>query len=343
MSWLNRFKKATSFLRKTPSVGNNTRKANGNAASGSAASGNGASGNGASGNSKRRTLSFSPETRVRNQYETFNQQTGRLTVNKVNYDVNATGNVNMPGYPLSSPHFRPHSKSSLQAAETAMANLREQKNAESSPGYIGPRKLKGVFKSELVTGLSPALSSVPYNGYVNYTIGFRNAEKNMHNLQDKYGNTWANVTVLRETINEEKEQLLSSINKRFISEVLAMEKDFFDKTGYVAITILMEERDEKIAQLIHEGLTQTGYDKKLARINETFERQKAALPKGPADIYEAIMLDKIDRLEKEVTGVLKFYNKRFLNEAKVGNPIVRRTQKSLANRLRNANAIAKNN
>ena len=67
------------------------------------------------------------------------------------------------------------------------------------------------------------------------------------------------------------------------------------------------------------------------------------LPKTEESAFELAMLDLLDKLEIDVANIENIYSKRFRDEVKVGNPIVRRTQKSLANRLRNANAVAKNN
>ena len=294
-------------------------------------------------NTRRRSLSFSPRTHVRNQYEGVNRRTGNFSVNQVNYNVNATGNVDMPGYTMHSPHFIPHSKSSMQVAEAAMAKLREQKNAENNPHFRGVRTLNGVNASKLVTGLSPALSSVPYNGYKPYTNGIANARRNVLNLQNRFGNAWVNATVLRETLNEERGGKIDEIKEKFKADISALEKGFFDATGFVAVTVLGVGREERLRQLDERGLTKVEHDRESARIRDDFDRARAMLPKTEESAFELAMLDLLDKLEIDVANIEKIYSKRFRDEVKVGNPIVRRTQKSLANRLRNANAVAKNN
>lgn len=145
---------------------------------------------------QKKSISFSPTTSVRNQYEWENSGIAKVWMN--NYKVNASDNVNMPGYYLSHPQFKSHTKSKLQKK-------------------IANAKMMGVkFNGK------PALSYVG-----NFEVGnAAEAKENMRNLKEWYGDEWVTATEAREASNLDEEEKVAKIVKEFNEKLIILEDNF---------------------------------------------------------------------------------------------------------------------
>jgi len=151
--------------------------------------------------SRKPKLTFAKTTKVRNQYE--NAATGQVTLNE--YNVNATGNNNMPGYAKTSKHFRPHSKSKIQ--------------------------------QEYNPGLGPAVSSV---GDPVKRVAQSEAEREL--IRNIYGNAWINAEVILNEAERASMPLHNEANTNYQNKLSKLEADFFKNTGHKAPTELIRNK-----------------------------------------------------------------------------------------------------
>ena len=145
-------------------------------------------------------LKFAPTTRVRNQYEYVDPETGEQMVERNEYNANATGNVSMPGYSMHSRRFRPHSKSTIQRSETVMRGLRQEQQMERENLHALGYNMSGVNGMNYNTGLRPAMSANSYPGYVPYNVNIADKARNMQAIKAIYGDNWVEASAEIETI-----------------------------------------------------------------------------------------------------------------------------------------------
>jgi hypothetical protein len=283
----------------------------------------------------RRGISFANKTHVRNLYE--NTGNGSLKVNLDEYNVNATGNVNMPGYSMHSAKFVPHSKSGLQKAMTEMGRLRLLK-AEENLVPFGIKRFSNVNSAALDTGYGPALSSFDPQ----YTPTDKpTAYINRNALIASYGNLWVEAAVVREIAENERQRLRAAAFELYTERLKLLEKEFLKRTRYASPTQIQREALVKINKLNQTKFSSTN----MLRIEQSRIDAKAfdAIAAIPHELKVEFAAQKKlldDQLSHRYDDAMRRYAE-LLKKARPGKPKLPIVRKTLANRLRNAKAVAK--
>jgi len=285
------------------------------------------------------SLTFSPKTRVRNLYTVENPNTGESEVEVDEYNANATGNNAMPGYSMHNPRFRPHSKSSIQKAETVMKNLRKQQLNEQRELLNAGFNLSSVNRTVFNTGLSPSISANSYPGYVNYRVNLAGKARNMHTMQAIYGDNWVEAAAELETIEEEADAAMAQVNEEFIQRRHDLETEIARKTGNKSHIEISRVFIEKRNQLDNSGLQGSEYRQALRLITAEFAaaynkiRKEDLVKEQPA--YDAL----IAYINNKIFAYDAIKNAR-IAQIRVGRPIGVRNRRTLKNRLNAAHNVA---
>jgi len=282
---------------------------------------------------RRGRLSFSPKTSVRNQYEEGTH------VEHVNYNVNATKNINMPGYVMHSPHFKPHSKSSLQTSITEMERLRQQKMAENTARQFSPwtpRQLNDVELNSLTTGWQPAVSSVGSEE----TSNMHESYSNLALMRNTFGNAWTNAEIRREEIILEKNQVEAEALSNYDRKLSELEARFYQKYGIVAPSVLKRTLDTHHNELQQQsmGRSLNTYHDNIHHWTSWYNQQMSLIPAVVKLNYNK----HIQKITKEYEQIVEnALNKAEANLEKIkkGKAYPPYVKKTLANRLRNAKAV----
>lgn len=269
-------------------------------------------------------LSFSPKTRVRNQYEHGEH------VEHVNYNVNATRNAEMPGYPMHSPHFKPHSKSSLQTSITEMERLRKQKMAENTARQFTPwvpRQLNDVELNSLTTGWQPAVSSVG----IDENVSMRNARNNLAMMKNEFGNSWIDAEIIRNELLSAGEQSEKEAVNNFNKKLAGLETVFYEKYGINAPT--------KLKRLYRAHLNETPQSMNANHWLAWYEEKMQQIPVAVKDSYNRNVQKIIANRDKNINDAFSKAEANF-EKIKRGKPYAPYVKRTLANRLRNAKAVS---
>jgi len=284
---------------------------------------------------RRGRLSFSPKTSVRNQYEYGTH------VEHVNYNVNATRNNEMPGYVMHSPHFKPHSKSSLQTSITEMDRLRKQKMAENTARQFSPwtpRQLNDVELNSLTTGWQPAVSSVG----LEETSSMHNALSNLTLMRNTFGNAWTNAEIRREEIVLEKNQVEAEALSNYEMKLSELEARFYQKYGIVAPSVLKRTLDTHHKELQQQSMDRSPntYHNNIHHWTSWYNQQMSMIPADVKVKYNKRIQKITDEYKQIVENALNKAeaNLEKIKKGKAYAPYVKRT---LANRLRNAKTVHK--
>lgn len=280
------------------------------------------------------SLKFAPTTRVRNLYAYVDPETGEQMVERNEYNANATGNVDMPGYTMHSRQFRPHSKSTIQRAHTVMRGLHQQQQNQLA-GHEAWRANGTVFN----TGLGPSQSANSYPGYVSYKVNIAERARNMQTMKAVYGDNWVEATVEIDSILAEEEIATNQILAELEQRKSAMEIEFTGKTGLKSPT-------------------------ELTRIyNDTLRRLASSMPFGQEylvakDLAKSKYIDDYDKIKPEDAAA---YNTKYnalraemrsrtsayeairnarIAQIRVGRPIGVINRRTLKNRLNAARNVA---
>jgi hypothetical protein len=275
-------------------------------------------------------LKFAPTTRVRNTYEYVDPETGEQMVERNDYNANATGNVNMPGYSMHSRRFRPHSKSSIQRAETVMRGLRHEQQMERENLHNLGFNMSGVNGVEYNTGLRPAMSANSYPGYVHFNVDRNRKVRNMHNAQTIYGNAWVDALATIETIEEEEETAMSQLLAEFDERKRSMETEFTQRTGLKSPSELARIFREEVAQLDEADLATylTEYSSAKDRYLDAYNSINAADARPYNNAYDALRAEINER--KEAFDLIKHTR---MGQIRVGRPIGAVNRRTFKNRL----------
>lgn len=269
-------------------------------------------------------LSFARKTRVRNQYEDGEH------VEHVNYNVNATRNAEMPGYPMHSPHFKPHSKSSLQTSITEMERLRKQKMAENTARQFTPwvpRQLNDVELNSLSTGWQPAVSSVGNDK----NVSMRNARNNLAMMKNEFGNAWIDAEIRRNELLSAGQQSEKKILNVFNTKLTGLESAFYEKYGINAPT--------KLKRLYRAHLNETPQSMNANHWLALYEEQMRKIPVDVKDSYNRNVKKITANREQNLNDNFSKAEANF-EKIKKGKAYAPYVQRTLANRLRNAKAVS---
>jgi len=284
-------------------------------------------------NKSNRGLTFSPTTRVRDQYESVDPLTGQLQINRNNYKVDATDDDKMPGYTMHNSRFRPHSKSALQISISEMKRLQSEKINDEALGIKG----NNLTLANLNTGWQPALSSYdPKWKATNVPAAYANRNA----MIAYFGNKWVEAESIREQAEKEKTRLIAQAKDLYIQRMKALAKGFLQKTGVKAPYTLDKEVELFLYKLSRTpGISSSEYNrKKDAFINKL----QTDLDKVPFEIRDnldkQIMITKAN-LESQLATAESVGNAIYAKAVK-GMPIASRVKRTLSNRLRNAQTKA---
>lgn len=256
-------------------------------------------------NGVKKGVTFSNKTRVRNQYESVNPETGEHQVNLNEYNANASKNDEMPGYSMASPNFVPHSKSSLVRASQINNS-----------------------------GWTRSISSVGPNVHVNRPAAFRSKMF----MKNRYGNAWVNAEAKLENVYKRKDAAIDSATAAYNKGMADLEAEFFQNNGIEAPTVL-----EKMVEAEVEKFVGKYSNYKLANLKYELETKALnKLKQLPADIRldfeeKAVALKK--KLEKDTENA-DHYVAMAMNRIPVGKPYNKRVKRTLRNRLATANVIS---
>lgn len=269
-------------------------------------------------------LSFSPKTSVRNQYEHGEH------VEHVNYNVNATRNNLMPGYPMHSPHFKPHSKSSLQTSITEMERLRKQKMTENTARQFTPwipRQLNDVELNSLTTGWQPAVSSVGNDE----KVSMRDARNNLAMMKNEFGNSWIDAEIVRNELFSAGEQSEKEAVNNFNKKLAGLETAFYEKYGINAPT--------KLKRLYRAHLNEMPQSMDANHWLAWYEEKMQQIPVAVKDSYNRNVQKIIANREKNINDAFSKAEANF-EKIKRGKPYAPYVKRTLANRLRFAKRVA---
>lgn len=285
----------------------------------------------------RRGLTFSPTTRVRNQYETVDPVSGAFKINRNNYKVNATNDDKMPGYSMQSRKFRPHSKSALQIAATEIAQMRRQKEENLNYGINGD--LNDLSLANLNTGWGPAVSSVGNAKWqpTNMPAAYRNRNA----MTSYFGNAWVNANVKREEAENLRKLLTGQAKEVYKQRGHALEKAFLQKTGIKAPSVLERELGLHLHQIqVTSGLTGEALMRKKQALIDKAQATLNSIPHEEIKEFEKQMAITRNAWKAQVAAAEKKANATYAS-AKPGKPYVPLVRRTLSNRLRNAKAVGK--
>lgn len=284
-------------------------------------------------------LKYSDVTHVRNQYETINSNTGELAnVHYNDYNVNSRGNNAMPGYAMNKKRFTPHSKSALIRVNTEMARLRRQKRNEMALrdlGLSGKQELNGVNLANLKTGWNHALSSVGPNEATN----FPNAFANLAYMKNTFGNAWTNAEAVRENALLAQKPIANAAAETLKRKMLKLEAEFLQAHGLEAPSVIRRKYLQDLEDLRKEDLRGNSYRSRSQIIQEGYDAQMASFT---PEVKAAFMTEKT-KIGAEYTASMnsaKAAYRGIMNQVKKGSKITKKVNRPLANRLRNAQAIA---
>ena len=276
------------------------------------------------------SLKFSPTTRVRNQYEYVDPETGEQATERNEYNANATKNVNMPGYSMHSAHFRPHSKSSIQRGETVMRDLRHEQQMERENLHNLGYNMSGVNGLEYNTGLRPAMSANSYPGYVHFGVDKNRKIRNMHNAQIRYGNAWVDALAMIETIEEEEEIAMNQLLTEFDQRKAIMESEFTQRTGLKSPSELARIFRDELAQLDEADLATylTEYNSAKDRYWDAY----GLINKSDALPYNKAYTELREDINERKMAFDQIKNAR-MAQIRVGRPIGAVNRRTFKNRL----------
>lgn len=255
-------------------------------------------------------------------------------VERNEYNANATGNVDMPGYTMHSRQFRPHSKSTIQRAHTVMRGLHQQQQNQLA-GHEAWRANGTVFN----TGLVPSQSANSYPGYVSYKVNIVDRARNMQTMKAVYGDNWVEATVEINSIAADEEIATSQIVAELEQRKRAMEIEFTQQTRLKSPTELKRIYNDTLQQLE----TSMPYSqervlaKELAK-DKYFDEYHKIKPEDAAAYiaeYKALLAE----IEARTDAYAAIRNAR-IAQIRVGRPIGVINRRTLKNRLKAAHNVA---
>lgn len=256
-------------------------------------------------NRPKQGVTFSNKTRVRNQYESVNPETGEHQVNLNEYNANASKNDEMPGYSMASPKFVPHSKSSLIRASQI-----NNSGWTRSIGSVGP------------------------NVHVNRPAAFRSKMF----MKNRYGNSWVNAEAKLENVYKVKNIAIDSAIAAYNKGMAELEAEFFRNSGIEAPSVLEKMVEAEVKKFV-------GKYSQYQLANLKYELETNALEKltqVPVDIRldfedRAVALRK--KLERDAIAADQAVAMA-MNRIPAGKPYNKRVKRTLKNRLATANVIS---
>jgi hypothetical protein len=257
-------------------------------------------------NGAKKGVTFSNKTRVRNQYESVNPETGEHQVNLNEYNANASKNDEMPGYSMASPKFVPHSKSSLVQATSQINN----------------------------SGWTRSIGSVGPNVHVNRPAAFRSKIF----MKNRYGNAWVNAEAKLEDAYKLKDGAIDLAIANYNKGMAELEADFLERSGVQAPTVLEKMIDAEVEKRL-----KTHDASELAIMKYEMEMEaRQQLIKVPFDIrieFENRAVGLRKKLEKNTVSA-DLAVRSAMNTVPSGKPYNKRAKRTLKNRLSTAHVIA---
>jgi hypothetical protein len=257
-------------------------------------------------NGEKKGVTFSNKTRVRNQYESVNPETGEHQVNLNEYNANASKNDEMPGYSMASPKFVPHSKSSLVQATSQINN----------------------------SGWTRSIGSVGPNVHVNRPAAFRSKIF----MKNRYGNAWVNAEAKLEDAYKLKDGAIDLAIAAYNKGMAELEADFLERSGVQAPTVLEKMIDAEVEKRL-----ETHDASELAIMKYEMEMEaRQQLIKVPFDIrieFENRAVGLRKKLEKDTVSA-DLAVRSAMNTVPSGKPYNKRAKRTLKNRLSTAHVIA---
>lgn len=257
-------------------------------------------------NGPKKGVTFSNKTRVRNQYESVNPETGEHQVNLNEYNANASKNDEMPGYSMAHPKFVPHSKSSLVQATSQFNN----------------------------SGWTRSIGSVGPNVNVNRSAAFRSKTF----MKNRYGNAWVNAEAQLEDAYKIRDAAIDLAIASYNKGMAELEADFLERSGVQAPTVLEKMIDAEIEKRL-----ETHDASELASMKYEMEMEaRQLLIQVPFDIrieFENRAVGLRKKLEKEAE-MADLAVSSVMNMVPSGKPYNKRVKRTLKNRLSTAHVIA---